>query len=93
MITGIKLLDGYTGNQQKKILPENAQAVYERPAYPGISHKAECRVYQETECGMKNCCFECMKRFVCKEFEGVCGEYTKATYKNCPERKWEYGQE
>lgn len=83
MITEIKLLNGYIG-EQKKLLPESAQAAYARPAYK-ISHKAECKVYQETECGVKNCCFECMKRFVCKEFDGGCDRYTRETYKECPE--------
>lgn len=85
MITKIKLLDGYTGDLQKKLLPENAQAAYARPAYPDIKHKSKCRVYYETECGMKNCCFECIKRFVCREFEGGCDRYTRKTYRNCPE--------
>ncbi len=68
----------------KEVLSEKAQKVYARPAYPNISSKAGCRVYQETKCGIKNCCFECLKRTSCKEFEGGCEHYTKETYKNCP---------
>lgn len=63
---------------------ESAQNIYVRPAYM-ISRKAECKVYQETECGVKTCCFECIKRFVCKEFEGGCGCDTRETYQNCPQ--------
>ncbi len=73
-------LNNCIGIRQKEI----SQKVYARPAYM-ISHKAECKVYHETECGVKNCCFECMKRFVCKEFEGGCDRYTRKTYRNCPQ--------
>ncbi len=66
-------------------LPESAQEAYKRPAYL-VSRKAQCKVYQETECGVKTCCFECVKRFVCKEFEGGCDRYTKNTYKSCNKR-------
>lgn len=64
-------------------IPESAQEAYQRPAYP-VSRKTECKVYLETECGVKTCCFECVKRFVCKEFEGGCDRYTRKTYKSCP---------
>lgn len=69
----------------KEVLSEKAQKVYARPAYPNIISKAGCRIYMETNCGRKNCCFECLKRASCKEFEGGCEYYTKETYKNCPE--------
>ncbi len=68
----------------KEVLSEKAQKVYARPAYPNIN-RTGCKVYQETECGIENCCFECVKRLICKEFEGGCEHYTKETYKNCPE--------
>lgn len=80
----IKKLEEYTGIRPKEMPSGRAQVVYSRPAYM-ISRKAECKVYQETECGIKICCFECAKRFVCKEFEGGCDRYTKKTYKECPE--------
>lgn len=76
--------EGYAGIRPKDIPSGSAKEIYARPAYM-ISHKAECRAYQETECGVKNCCFECIKRFVCKEFEGGCDKYTRKTYRNCPQ--------
>jgi len=76
--------EGYTGIRQKT--PSgSAKEIYARPAYPDISHKAGCKVYYETACRMKNCCFECIRRFVCKEFEGGCGRYTIKTYRDCPQ--------
>lgn len=71
-------LNNCIGIRQKEI----SQKVYARPAYL-ISHKTECKVYQETKCGIKTCCFECVRRFVCGEFEGVCGCDTRETYQNC----------
>ena len=78
-------LEGYTGIRQKERVSESAREICARQAYPGISRKAGCRIYTETECGIKNCCFECMKRFACKEFEGGCDKYTIKTYRNCPQ--------
>ena len=43
------------------------------------------KVYQETKCGVRTCCFECVRRFVCREFEGVCECDTRETYQNCPQ--------
>ncbi len=65
-------------------LPESAQEAYKRPAYL-VSRKAQCKVYRETECRVRSCCFECVKRFICKEFEGGCDRYTRNTYRNCPQ--------
>ncbi|MFG6379172.1 MAG: hypothetical protein K1W19_12795 [Lachnospiraceae bacterium] len=70
--------------RKQQNLPESAQEAYKRPAYL-VSRKAECKIYEETECGARSCCFECVKRFVCKEFEGVCGCDTRETYQNCPQ--------
>ena len=86
---GTAELKEYIGIWQKERISKSAKEVCARPAYPGISRKTECRVYTETECGMKNCCFECIRRVSCKEFEGYCGDNTKATYKRCPEIIWE----
>ena len=74
----IRKLNNCIGIRQKEI----SQKVYARPAYL-ISHKTECKVYQETKCGVKTCCFECIRRFVCKEFDGGCDRYTRETYKSC----------
>ncbi len=75
-------LNNCIGIRQKEISSKIAQEAYARPAYL-INNKTECKVYQETKCGVKTCCFECIKRFVCKEFEGGCDRYTRKTYRNC----------
>ncbi len=73
-------LNNCIGIRQKEI----SQKVYARPAYL-ISHKTECKVYQETKCGIKTCCFECVRRFVCrslKECVGVIRErHTKTAFR------------
>lgn len=74
---------GRTESWHKEVSSREAQEVYARPAYPDINSRAGYKVYQETECGIENCCFECVKRFICKEFEGGCDKYTRETYKNC----------
>ncbi len=73
-------LNNCIGIRQKEI----SQEIYARPAYL-IRHRSECKVYQEAQCGIKTCCFECIRRFVCREFEGVCGCDTRKTYQNCPQ--------
>ncbi len=77
-------LNNCIGIRQKEISSKIAQEAYARPAYL-INNKTECKVYQETKCGVKTCCFECIRRFVCREFEGVCGCDTRETYQNCPQ--------
>lgn len=41
-------LNNFIGIRQKEI----SQKIYARPAYL-ISHKTECKVYQETKCGVR----------------------------------------
>lgn len=66
---------------------EAARTVFARPAYAvSLRPAAECRDYAVTGCGRKNCCFECISRVSCKEFEGYCNTADRKTYRSCPER-------
>lgn len=72
--------------QEQERPSEAAQAVFARPAYAVSLKPAECRDYAETSCGRKNCCFECIGRVSCREFDGYCGATDRKNYRSCPER-------
>jgi hypothetical protein len=67
--------------------PQSAKEAYERKPYAATAQAASCAAYDQTECKRKICCFECLRRASCKEFDGYCGDDTKETYKTCPERQ------
>ncbi len=50
------------------------------------NHMQACKIWNESDCGKKVCCFECGDNEDCNDFFGECAGMTAETYQRCPNK-------